>query len=51
MDFGRMNLGKLGVSGGGLPPLPAGFVFAVDDDGRFIVDDDDTYLILENQHG
>lgn len=33
--------------GGGLPPLPSGFVFVVDSAGNYLVDDDGAYIITE----
>ena len=32
---------------GGLPALPAGYVFLVLDDGSYVVTDDGSYIIVE----
>lgn len=31
--------------GNGLPPLPAGYAFVVDDNGDYVVDDNGDYVI------
>lgn len=37
----------LASRGGGLPPLPSGFAFLVDESGAYLIDENGDYLIAE----
>ena len=42
-----VRIATLSKGVGGLPPLPAGYVFLVLDDGSYVVTDDGSYIIVE----
>jgi hypothetical protein len=42
----RILIGTRDGGGGGLPTLPSGYLFLVDDSGNYITDDDGNFIIV-----